>query len=79
VDITLGKPEGEVILDKLSAELDKTGEFGEKGYEELSEVPHAITTKAVLIGEVWVPKSQLKIDRNRRLYVKEWFFAEYFC
>ena len=70
------------MLDELLNDLDVLTEFDKENYQELkfTEI-EAISKKgtdqgAAKIDSQWVPKSQMKCDFDKNIYVTIWFYAK---
>jgi len=61
-------------IDFLDEEKRRSEKWQEFDYKELG----TMTDKAVLIDEIWVPKSQLRVDGDNKLWMSVWFNDKHF-
>ena len=55
--------------------IDTLTSLDKDSYQELPYTDLEVATeKAVLVGERWIPKSQLKCDFDENLYITNWLF-----
>lgn len=61
-------------IDLLDEEVRRSGKWQPFEYEELGSG----TDKAIMIDDKWVPKSQLRLDENYKLWMSTWWYDKKF-
>ena len=72
------------MLDKLLNDIDVLSEFDKENYQQLHYMKIEAISKqgtdegAALIDEQWIPKSQLRSDFDKNIYISLWYYGKYF-
>ena len=72
------------MIDKLLNDIDVLSEFDREYYQRLHYIKiEAISQQgndegAALIDNRWIPKSQLRSDFDKNIYVSLWYYGRYF-
>jgi len=67
------------MYNELLESLDLVSRFDIEDYEKIGRPKvKAMTEKAVLLNDIWIPKSQLRTDTHGNLYLARWLYEKTF-
>ena len=70
----------EKLKQEFLESLQRLDEYDADDYTPLPEDYHleALTSRGALIDEVWLPLSQMRVDRWNVVYLRNWLYKQYY-